>query len=128
MGRSLVLGPHRLLIHGRNRTNLYEMAYEYVTNSELYKDHTIIFFEEEMNLYGENHMVIYRKLHIGLSDMILDNIRIKPPQKVYEEIKEKYKSSFDNDKKNYLLLTRNFKNKAPPGNTINHIPKLEYIY
>jgi len=114
--------------HVRNTGVLFEMGYQAIKmNDECFPDYEIKFYEAETNLYKKNSIEIYKELFANLKTFLSSGKTIKPTKEVFESIANKYQGSFKKDIKNYILLTRNFQNKAVDENTINLIPNLQQI-
>lgn len=117
-------GP--LIISSRNNSDFYQKVIDHVEENKLkYKDYEFKFFEQEVNLYTASATSCYTRLFNNLHAWLLDKKTIKPTEKVFNRIKEKYGHLFK--EKTYILLTRNFKHKVPQDNTHIILPDLSKI-
>jgi hypothetical protein len=111
--------------HVRNNTNFFELAYEYIKNNNEFSNYKIVFYENEFNLYGKDAVSTYTYLFNGLNDILKKGELIYPTEDTFKKIEKKYINLFNPYKKTYLIITRNFNNKANEENTINLLPDIE---
>lgn len=121
------LGNDSFITHGRNKSNLFELCYDYIKKSPDFTNHKLRFYEKEVNYYQMNCVESYKNTFGNLQKLIHNSRLIKPRKEIYSKINKKYKNLFNKNNKTYMIITRNFTNKAPAENTINLLPNLEQI-
>lgn len=122
--KQISIGNKSFTTHGRNKSQLFELAYKFIRDSDEYNDYEVIFYEEEVNLYGQNIVQLYRDTFLGLRRLIQDRVCVKPSDEDIKRVKKDFSNYFLNGGKYYMLMTRNFERKAVEENTRNILPNL----
>lgn len=125
--KDLYIDNIRVTTSVRNSTNFFEVSYNFIKNNEYFKNYEIKFYENEVNLYDSDINKIYYNLFNNLKNIIADNTLIMPEKHVYENTVKKYSHILEGNNKKYVIITRNFKNKAIVHNTSYIFPELEEI-
>lgn len=117
--------------HGRNKSELFDRAMQYVNDEQSgLSDYKARLYEQEVNLYNSDAVSVYSRLFRGLQQMIRDNVRIKPSKPTYDRISGLYRHLTyvsNHAEKTVMVLTRNYKNKAPEENTSVLIPNMKAV-
>lgn len=118
--------------HGRNKSELFDRAMQYVCSDEQQwlSDYKVRLYEQEVDLYNSDAVSVYGRLFRGLRQMIRDGVRIKPTKAVYDRISGMYRHLTHltgQAEKTVMVLTRNYKNKAPEENTSVLIPNMKDV-